>query len=179
MNATKSDPNSYVHQSAHGSTTFVGHDAIQSLAAIQLYHTIRLYLKCGLIPTRGCGPKQMLALAGRYTGKTYKNSRPELERAANDVEKWADTMRAALPVVDDRVHIDIFKAKDGRWTYCPTIVRHDPSMRNAFTFEGQFETQEQAIAAVQRNTTIPRHAVVHVDDAMGPDLPQGFHQVRR
>jgi hypothetical protein len=85
-----------------GGTTFAGPDAIQFLAATQLYHAIRLYLKIGMIPTRGCGPKRMLELAGRYTGKTYKNSRANLELAANEVETWARTMKAALPKTDEK-----------------------------------------------------------------------------
>ena len=43
----------------------------------------------------------------------------------------------------------IFKAQDGRWTYCPDTVRHWP----AFSMEGQFINSEQAREAVQRDPT--------------------------
>jgi hypothetical protein len=89
---------SYIHY-GKGSTSFVGPDATHYFAALTLYHAIRLYAKHGIRPTRMVGPKQMLAMASRYTGKTYKRS--ELAKAADDVETWARTMRAALPETVD------------------------------------------------------------------------------
>jgi len=45
--------------------------------------------------------------------------------------------------------IHIFKAKDGRWTYCPDTVRNWPS----FNLEGEFDSQQQAIEALKRDRT--------------------------
>jgi hypothetical protein len=45
--------------------------------------------------------------------------------------------------------IHIFKAQDGKWTYCPRVVRHWP----AFYQSGQFETKEQAREAVAQDPT--------------------------
>ena len=45
--------------------------------------------------------------------------------------------------------IHIFKAQDGRWTYCPDAVRHWP----AFNLEGEFDSREEAIEAVNRDSS--------------------------
>lgn len=45
--------------------------------------------------------------------------------------------------------IVIFKAKDGRWAYCPEAVRRWP----AFSLEGQFASAQQARDAVARDKT--------------------------
>lgn len=78
-------------------TAYVGPDAVNLARARMLASSITLYLKTGLVPTRGVGMKQMLLLASVYSGKTYKRSRADLEQAASDVRKWADTMAAAIP----------------------------------------------------------------------------------
>ena len=41
----------------------------------------------------------------------------------------------------------IFKSQDGRWGYCPRVVRHWP----AFSQEGQYPTQRAALEAVKRD----------------------------
>ena len=41
----------------------------------------------------------------------------------------------------------IFKARDGRWSYCPRVVRHWP----AFSQEGQYATKQAALEAVKRD----------------------------
>ena len=45
--------------------------------------------------------------------------------------------------------IHIFKAADGKWTYCPGSVRNWPS----FNLQGEFRTQAQAVEAVNRDKT--------------------------
>lgn len=80
-------------------TTYVGRDAVSVVKALTLWSAIRLYVRSGgrIIPTRGVGITKMLALATQFTGKKYKRS--EAAQAADDVKKWADEMKAALPVV--------------------------------------------------------------------------------
>ncbi len=45
--------------------------------------------------------------------------------------------------------IHIFKAKDGKWTYCPASVRNWPS----FNLEGEFPDKAAAVEAVKRDPT--------------------------
>lgn len=89
---------SYLEYGKHGATSIVGPDAIAMFRAFTLASGIRLYLKTGLIPTRGCTPKVMRELATGITKKQYKRS--ELAKAADDVHEWAITMKAALPAID-------------------------------------------------------------------------------
>lgn len=89
-----------VHKSG---TTFAGPDAVNLYRAIVLRSSMRMYRRCGIKPTRGVGPTQMLALAGEYTGKKYK--RGQLEQAEADVQTWIDTMKAAIPVTVDGVRV--------------------------------------------------------------------------
>jgi hypothetical protein len=41
-----------------------------------------------------------LKLVKRYTGKTYK--RTEVERAIADLTIWIETMKSAIPVVEEK-----------------------------------------------------------------------------
>lgn len=77
--------------------SFVGADAVNYVRAELLASSLRLYASSGIRPTRHVGPAAMLAMATGYTGKKYK--RGAYEVAAADVKKWADEMKAALPVV--------------------------------------------------------------------------------
>ena len=52
-----------------------------------------------------------------------------------------------------RIHV--FKAADGKWTYCPGTVRHWPS----FNLEGEFQTAQQAREAVAKDPTCTGLAV--------------------
>jgi len=83
----------------NGGTSFVGHDAVNLFRAMTLKSSIRMYMKCGLIPTRGVTITKMLVMAGEYTGKTYKRGQGEL--AMNDLVVWIETMKCAMPVVRD------------------------------------------------------------------------------
>lgn len=80
-------------------TAYVGEDSTNLCRAITLKHALKLYAKCGLIPTRGVTITVMLRIAKEYTGKNYK--RGQAMQAAEDVGVWIETMRAALPVVEE------------------------------------------------------------------------------
>lgn len=84
-------------ETSKGGTMFVGPDAISFVRAVMLASHLRLYHKCGIIPTRGVGIMAMLKMATAITKKPYK--RTQILAAADDVQKWADEMKAALPVV--------------------------------------------------------------------------------
>ena len=75
--------------------TFSGPDAVELYRVASIASAIRLYVKCGIIPTRGVGIMKMLAIAGTYTGKTYK--RNGATQAVEDLNVWVQTMKAALP----------------------------------------------------------------------------------
>ena len=77
-------------------TTFVGRDATELVRAVMLANSLRLYVKSGIIPTRGVTITRMLQMAHRYTGKAYKRGQAAL--AAADVAVWIETMKSALPV---------------------------------------------------------------------------------
>lgn len=85
---------------AGGGTTLIGLDAINLLKAITLKAHLKLYAKTGIKPTRGVSGPDMLRLAEQYTGKKYKRGQYDL--AAADVDVWVQTMKAALPVTDNR-----------------------------------------------------------------------------
>jgi hypothetical protein len=82
-------------------TAYVGRDAVSVVQALSLWSALKLYVNTGgkIIPTRGVGITKILQLATRFTGKKYKRS--EAMKAAEDVKKWADEMKAALPVVEN------------------------------------------------------------------------------
>lgn len=82
-----------------GGTLFAGHDAVQLFRAIALNSALRM-LKAGLQPTRGLTRTKALAMVTPYTGQTYK--RTELDRAAQDLHVWIETMKSAIPVEDAR-----------------------------------------------------------------------------
>lgn len=81
------------------SIALVGHDAIKFGAAVQLRAFIRLYIKTGIIPTRGVTITRMLALCQQFTGKTYKPA--QKEQALEDLTNWIETMRLALQIVNE------------------------------------------------------------------------------
>jgi hypothetical protein len=78
--------------------SFVGPDAVNYVRAVYLANSLKLYAKAKIIPTRGVTATKMLAMATGYSGKAYK--RGQYVEAANDVQKWADEMKAALPTVE-------------------------------------------------------------------------------
>lgn len=81
-----------------GGVTLTG-DAIELFRIAQLKGFIALYAKTGIIPTRGVTIRRMLDMATANTGKRYKNSQTGYAEAAGDLQRWIDTMRAAIPHV--------------------------------------------------------------------------------
>lgn len=78
-------------------TAFVGEDAVSFFAAAVLVSALRMYAKCGIRANRAYTPTNMRVAATRITKKSYK--RTELLKAADEVEAWAWTMKAALPQI--------------------------------------------------------------------------------
>jgi hypothetical protein len=84
-----------VFDEQYNAVSFVGRDAVSVYANANLAMHLKLFARTGIRPTRGVGPKQMLAMAGKVTGKTYK--RKDCLAAADDLLKWVAEMKAALP----------------------------------------------------------------------------------
>lgn len=80
-----------------GGTMFAGPDAVNLFRAATLKSALGLLAK-GITPTRGLTRKKALAMVKPYTGQTYKNTLPEIERARNDLTVWIETMKSAIPV---------------------------------------------------------------------------------
>jgi hypothetical protein len=80
------------------STTYIGPDAVALVRAAHLFAALRLYAKTGMQVTRNARPAQLLEWATQLTGKQYKG-KDKYFTAADDVHKWVETMKAALPVL--------------------------------------------------------------------------------
>lgn len=93
--------NSYIGVNNGKCQSFVGSDAVNYVKAELLASSLNLYVASGgrIIPTRGVGITKMLQMATSYTKKKYK--RTEALKAAEDVKKWADEMKAALPKIEN------------------------------------------------------------------------------
>jgi hypothetical protein len=79
-------------------TSYVGPDAVQAFRALTIASGLRLYAKTGMKPNRAYTPTAMLKAATGITGKTYK--RGAYVEAADDLQSWANEMKAALPIVE-------------------------------------------------------------------------------
>ena len=79
-----------------GGTCFSGPDAMRLFDAIALRSGIKL-LEKGVKPARGWTMKLALLRVGDFTGKRY--TRSQCYNAIDDLTIWIETMRAALPVV--------------------------------------------------------------------------------
>lgn len=68
-------------------SSFTGHGISVYRAAV-LESSLRLYIASGgkITPTRGVGPKRMMALASEITGQTFKAR--DYERAAKELRMW-------------------------------------------------------------------------------------------
>ena len=77
---------------------YAGHDAMRAVRAIAIANALRFWAKTGMKMTRGVGINMLLLMAKQFTGKTYKRS--QAMQAADDVQAWADLMKASLPVVE-------------------------------------------------------------------------------
>lgn len=84
---------------SNGGTIFTG-DAINLFQAVTLKGALKLYAKCGMIPTRGMTITKMLKLASSITDKTYK--RGDAMQAHDDLVIWIDAARASMPIIDNR-----------------------------------------------------------------------------
>lgn len=93
---------SHRHISKDGAVTLTGPDSMQFFRAIQLRAAISLYMKTGMIPTRGVTITKMLRAAKEFTGKVYGNNLPGYATAMADLQVWIDTMQTALPTTDER-----------------------------------------------------------------------------
>lgn len=78
-----------------GGTTFAGPDAVNLVRAVHLKAALSLYAKTKMLMTRGSTPTVLLKIAAEYTGKKYK--RGQHAQAADDLQVWIATMKAALP----------------------------------------------------------------------------------
>lgn len=85
---------------SNGSTAFVGEDAVKLFQAAAVATALRLYARTGIIMARGAKVSDYLRVAGQFTGKTYK--RGQHMQAATDLQVWVDTMKAAMPVTNNR-----------------------------------------------------------------------------
>lgn len=86
---------------AHGGITLAGPDAVNLYRAITLKQGLRMYARTGMLLTRTATPTVLLKIANEYTGKKY-TGKDKYNQAADDVQVWIDTMKAALPVTDER-----------------------------------------------------------------------------
>lgn len=73
-----------VERSEHGVVSITG-NAILGYRALVLKSGIGLYLKTGMLPTRGFNAGRMRAMVTEYTGKPYPRSRKGLEAAYADL----------------------------------------------------------------------------------------------
>ena len=77
-------------------TSYIGPDATQLFRARMVRHGLIGWQKFKMKPSRGVTVTRMLAAAGQYTGKKYKNT--QVAEAIDDMDVWVKTMLAALPV---------------------------------------------------------------------------------
>lgn len=80
-------------------SSFVGPDAVSMYRAALIATSLKLWVKTGIIPTRGFGITKMLAEATRITGKKY--TRKTATQASADVTLFVQEMKAALPVFEN------------------------------------------------------------------------------
>ena len=77
--------------------SYCGPEATEAFRAIAIAHALKLYAKCGMKVNRAYTPTRMLQAASSMTGKTYK--RGEYARAGEELQAWADAIKASLPIV--------------------------------------------------------------------------------
>lgn len=80
-------------------TSFVGPDAVNLFRAITLKNALSMYARSGMLPNRHVRPTNLLLMATEYTGIVYK--RGEHAKASEDVRIWVETMKAAIPVIEE------------------------------------------------------------------------------
>jgi hypothetical protein len=77
-------------------TSYVGSDATTLYRVNMIKVSIKLWMKCGMMPTRGVTISKLLKMAEQYTGRKYKKS--EAAYAVEDLHNWVTTMVSALPI---------------------------------------------------------------------------------
>jgi len=78
-------------------TSYVGPEATEAFRAITIAHALRLYAKSGMKVNRAYTPKRMMQVASAMTGHSYKAR--DYVGAADDLQSWANAIKASLPVV--------------------------------------------------------------------------------
>lgn len=84
-----------------GGTALLG-DATTLYSWKVLQQSIGLYMRTGMIPTRGVTISRMLKFATAITKKPYKNTPLGRQQAYDDLGTSCATLRAAIPDVDAR-----------------------------------------------------------------------------
>jgi len=79
---------------------YVGPDGTKAFQAIAIGHALRFYAKTGMKMNRAYTPTAMLKVATSFTGKAYKRNKVGYVEAADDLQNWADEMKASLPIVE-------------------------------------------------------------------------------
>lgn len=100
MNPPRIPNESSITLHASGATSVVGRDAMSLYRAITLNASLKLWKATKMIPTRGVTITVMLGIAKEFTGKDYKRS--QVDQCMQDLQTWIDTMKAAMPVKDER-----------------------------------------------------------------------------
>lgn len=77
-------------------TSYVGRDATELYRVNMIKVSIKLWMKTGMMPTRGVTITKLLKMAEQYTGRKYKKS--EAAYAVEDLHNWVSTMVSALPI---------------------------------------------------------------------------------
>ena len=77
-------------------TSYVGRDATTLYRVNMIKVSIKLWIKTGMMPTRGVTISKLLKMAEQYTGRKYKKS--EAAYAVEDLHNWVSTMVSALPI---------------------------------------------------------------------------------
>ena len=97
-NEERMSEDSYIRysKSRGEATSYVGRDATELFRVNMIKVSIKLYMKTGMIPTRGVTINKMLKMAEQYTGRKYKKS--EAAYAVEDLHNWVTCMVSALPI---------------------------------------------------------------------------------
>lgn len=77
-------------------TSYVGTDATSLYRVNMIKVSIKLWMKTGMMPTRGVTITKLLKMAEQYTGRKYKKS--EAAYAVEDLHNWVTCMVSALPI---------------------------------------------------------------------------------
>ena len=77
-------------------TSYVGPDSTQLYRVNMIKVSIKLWIKTGMMPTRGVTITKLLKMAEQYTGRKYKKS--EAAYAVEDLHNWVSCMVSALPI---------------------------------------------------------------------------------